>query len=70
LAAKNYEALKQIKVKAFHYGDFDVKVQFNPVRLISGSAKIDPQSIRERKCFFVLQTDRQNNVACPLEKTI
>ena len=25
LAAKNYEALKQIKVKAFHYGDFDVK---------------------------------------------
>jgi ATP adenylyltransferase/5',5'''-P-1,P-4-tetraphosphate phosphorylase II len=52
LAAKNYEALKQVKTKTFHYGDFDVKVQFNPARLTSGLAKTDPQSIRERKCFL------------------
>lgn len=52
LAAKNYEALKQIKVRNFHYGNFDVKVQFNPARLTSGLAKTDPQSIRERKCFL------------------
>lgn len=52
LAAENYEALNQIKTKSFQYDNFEVKVQFNPSRLISGSAKTDPQSIQERKCFL------------------
>ncbi|MBD4338875.1 DUF4922 domain-containing protein, partial [Xanthomonas citri pv. citri] len=28
------------------------KVQFNPARIVSSGAKVDAQSIKERKCFL------------------
>ena len=52
LARDNYAGLKTVKTKNFSFGDFDVKVQFNPARIVSSGAKTDAKSIAERKCFL------------------
>ena len=52
LAMANYEGLKSVEEKLFHFEGFDVKVQFNPERIRSSAAKVDSQSIAERKCFL------------------
>ena len=52
LARNNYAGLKTIQSRVFDFGDFEVKVQFNPARLISSGAKVDARTIAERKCFL------------------
>ena len=52
LARNNFEGLKSIQTKSFSFGDFEVKVQFNPARIISSGAKVDAKTIAERKCFL------------------
>jgi len=52
LARVNYAGLKTVKTKSFSFGDFEVKVQFNPARIVSSGAKMDAKSIAERKCFL------------------
>ena len=52
IAQENYESLKQVRIREFTFGDFVVRVQFNPSRLQSSTAKTDAQSIQERKCFL------------------
>lgn len=47
-----YKSLDTVKIKEFHIDGFHLKVQFNPGRIISTSAKVDPKSIAERKCFL------------------
>ena len=55
LARDGYRALESVKIKTFLFDSFVVKLQHNPGRLASTSAKVDPQSIRERPCFLCLQ---------------
>lgn len=55
LCRDNYEQLKNVKVKKFQFDGYSIKVQFNPGRIISTSAKVDPKSIQERKCFLCEQ---------------
>lgn len=52
LAKENYSVLDQVQLKAFEFDNFIVKVQFNPCRIISTSAKVDDKSIRARDCFL------------------
>ena len=52
LAKNNYKALEQVKIKTLVTEGREYKVQFNPARIVSSSAKVDAQSIRERKCFL------------------
>lgn len=52
LAGKNYEGLKKIEVKEYRVGNARFKLQFNPERIRSSAAKVDPKSIQERKCFL------------------
>ncbi|MFV0329455.1 MAG: DUF4922 domain-containing protein [Dysgonomonas sp.] len=52
LAKTNFDALKGVKSKEFQFDDFIIKVQFNPARIQSSSAKVDAKSIQERKCFL------------------
>ena len=52
LAKLNYKQLEGVKTKEFRFGEFTVKVQFNPARVQSSTAKTDAASIRERKCFL------------------
>lgn len=51
-AAGNFEALKGVKVKEVQLPGWTVKVQFNPARIVSSSAKVDAKSLKERKCFL------------------
>jgi ATP adenylyltransferase/5',5'''-P-1,P-4-tetraphosphate phosphorylase II len=52
LARANYEGLKTVRTKSFSFGDYEVRVQFNPARIVSSGAKVDAKTIAERKCFL------------------
>ncbi|TRX64282.1 DUF4922 domain-containing protein [Carboxylicivirga sp. M1479] len=53
LAANNYAGLQKVRTKSLTLpGGAEVKVQFNPERIRSSSAKVDAQSIQERSCFL------------------
>ena len=52
LARDNYAGLKTVRTKSFSFGDFEVKVQFNPARIVSSGAKVDAKTIAERACFL------------------
>src|ERR1035437_1072914 len=64
LARVNYAGLKTVRTKSFDFGDFDVKVQFNPARIISSGAKVDAKTITERKCFLCAENrpSEQNGI--------
>lgn len=51
----NYDMLRNVEVKSFRFGSYKIKVQYNPGRIISTSAKVDEKSIKERKCFLCVE---------------
>lgn len=53
--AQGYQSLNSVQVKSFQFEGFELKVQFNPGRIVSSSAKVDPKTIQERKCFLCYQ---------------
>ena len=55
LCAKNYSGLKTIKSKIFKFNNIEIKLQFNPGRIKSTSAKVDKESIKKRKCFLCIE---------------
>lgn len=55
MAAGNFEALNGVKVKELDVDGMTIKVQFNPARIVSSSAKVDAKSLKERKCFLCAQ---------------
>ena len=52
LAADNFAALGNVRVKEIELPGWTIKVQFNPARIVSSGAKVDAKTIRERKCFL------------------
>ena len=52
LAAANFKGLEEVELKHFQFNGFQVKVQFNPARMISSVASVDKQTIAARKCFL------------------
>lgn len=51
-ARSNYAALSSVRVKELDVCGVTYRVQFNPARITSSSAKVDAQSIRQRRCFL------------------
>jgi hypothetical protein len=47
-----YISLLNIKIKFIEFDQYTFKVQFNPGRFLSSSAKVDEKSISERECFL------------------
>lgn len=41
-----------VQTREVPFGEFSLKLQFNPGRIVSSSAKVDSKSISERKCFL------------------
>jgi ATP adenylyltransferase/5',5'''-P-1,P-4-tetraphosphate phosphorylase II len=68
LARKNYQALEQVKTKNLVIDDLEYKVQFNPARIISSAAKVDAQSIRERKCFLCAENRPSEQIGIPFNE--
>lgn len=52
MLASGYDSLKNLKEKSFQFNGYKIKVQFNPGRMASTSAKVDINSIKERNCFL------------------
>jgi len=52
LARANIKGLQNVRVKPLAFEGFEILLQFNPERIISSSAKVDPQSISARPCFL------------------
>ena len=55
LLKNNFESLSNTKSKSFEFNNSLIKVQFNPTRITSTSAKVDKKSIEKRKCFLCLE---------------
>ncbi len=66
LAKQNYSELNSIQKNFFEFDGFSIKIQFNPGRIISSSAKVDTKSIRERKCFLCYNNlpEEQKGILC------
>ena len=52
LAARNFAALDGVEVRSIAMPGMDIKVQFNPARIVSRGAKVDARSLAERPCFL------------------
>ena len=52
---QGYEFLEGVKTKSFQFPGFEIKIQYNPGRIISSSAKVDHKSINKRECFLCLK---------------
>jgi len=52
MLAEGIKSLETVKSKSFQFNGFKIKAQFNAGRITSTSAKVDPISISERKCFL------------------
>lgn len=52
LAARNFDALDGVEVRGIAMPGMDIKVQFNPARIVSSGAKVDARSLAERPCFL------------------
>ena len=55
LAAANFRALKSMKVRTVNVGGLQTKLQFNPCRIISSTAKIDKETLSKRPCFLCVE---------------
>ena len=52
LATQNYQALALVETRELIINDHPFTIQFNPARITSSSANIEPQTIQERTCFL------------------
>lgn len=62
--ADGYKSLESVQTKRFEFDGFEFRIQFNPGRIISSSAKVDEQSIKNRKCFLCFENlpDEQKGI--------
>ena len=52
LACDNFRALKNVRIREMNAGGLDVRLQFNPARMVSSAAKLNKEDIAKRKCFL------------------
>lgn len=52
LARKNFANLKNVIYRDIPFDGFRITLQFNPDRILSTTAKIDPATLKQRKCFL------------------
>lgn len=52
LARTNYSHLKNVKWRTIKFSGFDIRLQYNPVRILSTNARIDATTLKERRCFL------------------
>jgi hypothetical protein len=55
LLRNGYRSLDTVRTREFVFEDALIRIQFNPGRMTSSSAKVDEKSIKERKCFLCVQ---------------
>lgn len=66
LSADNYRGLNLVEERTFNYNYIRIKVQFNPERMRSSTAKVDTQSIAARKCFLCAENRPAEQISLDL----
>ncbi len=51
---ESYEGLAAVKARRIRCGGFYVSVQYNPGRIVSTAADVNPVKIRKRRCFLCM----------------
>lgn len=65
LGGLNYAGLADVKTKNLAFNGFEIKVQFNPKRIVSSAAKVDAKSIEARPCFLCTENRPQEQRGLP-----
>lgn len=52
LARQNFKGLQQIIYRDIPFGTFSIRLQYNPARMLSTNARIDPDTLKSRPCFL------------------
>lgn len=52
---RGMEALSSVQIRTIVGKHYSTLVQFNPIRITSTGAKVDPQTIARRKCFLCVE---------------
>lgn len=52
LAQNNYNYLEKVEQRSIMFGEFPIRLQWNPGRIKSTAANVDTKSIAERACFL------------------
>lgn len=68
LAREHYEQLSSVVVETFATDECDVDVQFNPARIVSTSAKVDPETLKRRPCFLCEVNRPEEQSSLPMLK--
>lgn len=55
LARKNYEALQKVVYRDISFGNYNIRLQYNPARILSTNAKTDQATLQARPCFLCPQ---------------
>ncbi len=53
--AKGHAALDQAEIRTLNANGMPVRLHWNPQRIVSTSAKVDPSSIKARRCFLCVE---------------
>jgi|LSQX01.2.fsa_nt_gb hypothetical protein len=56
IAQKNFRALSGVQTRNLDFGHFHVKLQHNPGRIRSSTARTDAKSLSERPCFLCINS--------------
>lgn len=69
LAKKNFDGLAKVITRACRFANgTTLRIQFNPERMVSSSAKTDAQSIAARNCFLCDENRPTEQRSVPFEK--
>ncbi len=68
LVKTNFGALDKVRTKDFEMGGLRISVQFNPARIVSSAAKVDAESIKNRKCFLCPANLPDEQIRLPFHK--
>ena len=67
LACDNFRALKNVQVRGMDAGGLQVRIQFNPARMISSAAKLDKADISARRCFLCRENRPKEQIMLKFE---
>ena len=67
-AAERYEALNHVQTRTITMDETELTVQWNPARIVSTGASIDPKTISERPCFLCNHNRPKEQHSLPTER--
>lgn len=63
--ANRYRDLKNVSTRQIETGGLEVTLQHNPARIASATAKLDPESLKARRCFLCEANEPAEQIRLP-----